>query len=47
MKKPEVFFGSEAYGNPISDSTQIIGKPIDMWALGCIFVELFFGKPLF
>ena len=33
---PEMLLGSKSYG-----------KPIDMWALGCLFGEMIAGKPLF
>ena len=35
-RAPELLVGYTSYG-----------KPVDVWAIGCIFVELITGKPLF
>lgn len=35
-RSPEVLLGAPNYG-----------KPCDIWALGCVIVELFIGKPAF
>jgi serine/threonine protein kinase len=35
-RPPEVLLGSPIYG-----------KPVDIWGLGCILVELYIQKPLF
>lgn len=35
-RAPELLVGYTGYG-----------KPVDVWAIGCIFVELITGRPLF
>jgi cyclin-dependent kinase-like len=35
-RAPELLVGDKGYG-----------KPVDVWAIGCIFVELITGSPLF
>jgi mitogen-activated protein kinase 15 len=35
-RAPEVLLGSPEYG-----------KPVDVWAFGCVLVEIFLGKPVF
>ena len=35
-RAPEIFFGALEYSTPV-----------DVWSVGCIFAELFLGRPLF
>ena len=35
-RAPEIFFGDKFYG-----------KEIDIWSIGCVFVELIIGRPIF